>query len=135
MATILAHIQVKPGCEGRFEAIAGELFRATAEGEAACRHYEYFRGQKPGFYYCLLAFDDFRAFIDHQTSDHHEAASPKLGDLMEDIRLEWLDPVGSASSLPSTEMQSVRAGANELTTRYHELFAAQLADWWAVQRG
>ena len=129
MATILAHIQIRPGRETEFERIARDLHRAT-DAEPGKRHYEYWRAAKPGLYYCLLAFDDFHAFVAHQTSDHHEAASPQLGELIAKIRLEWVDPVQGASGLPATGMQPLPEGADELTTRYHQLFAPKLQPWW-----
>lgn len=133
MATILAHIQVRAGSESEFEALVATLHEATAR-ESGKRHYEYWRSATPGLYYCLLAFDDFHAFLAHQTSDHHEAASPKLGEWIEKIRLEWVDPVQGASDLPPTDMQPLREGSDELTTRYHRLFAAQLQEWWQPLR-
>lgn len=133
MATILAHIQIHPGMESDFEALVKELFAGTAE-EPAKRHYEYWRGAEPGLYYCLLAFDDFHGFLSHQTSDHHEKASPELGKLIAKMRLEWVDPVQGASELPPTAMQDLPADADELTARYHELFAATMQDWWEPLR-
>ena len=133
MATILAHIRIHPGKEVEFETLAREIFEGTAR-EAGKRHYEYWRGAEPGFYYCLLAFEDFHAFIVHQTSEHHEKASPELGKLIEKMRLEWVDPVQGASDLPPTQMQPLPEGADELTARYHKLFAATLQDWWQPVR-
>ena len=133
MATILAHIQIHPGKEAKFEALAATLFRDTA-AEPHKRHYEYWRAATPGLYYCLLAFDDFHGFLEHQTSDHHEQASPSLGELIEKMRLEWVDPVQGASELPSTERQALPEAADELTERYHKLFAPTLQDWWAPLR-
>ena len=130
MATILAHIQIKEGREREFEAIARTLHEATLSEESSVRHYEYWRGATPSLYYCLLAFDDFNAFIAHQTSDHHETASPKLGDLIADMKLEWVDPVGGASRLPPTDMQPLPDGSDALTERYHRIFAATIQDWW-----
>ena len=63
-------------------------------------------------------------------SDHHEAASPRIGDVCQDVRLEWVDPIGDSSSLPPTRMQALPEGADEKTTRYHEVFAAVVQDWW-----
>lgn len=134
MATILAHIHVRVGREREFEAIAQKLHAETHEQETRVRAYEYWRGAKPGLYYCLLAFDDFNAFLEHQTSDHHEAASPGLGELIRDMKLEWVDPVAGASKFPLTEMQPLAPDANELTTRYHRIFAAVLQDWWQELR-
>ncbi len=133
MATILAHIQIHAGKEIEFETLIRELFAGTRP-EAAKRHYEYWRSAESGLYYCLLAFDDFHGFLAHQTSDHHEKASPELGKLISKMRLEWIDPVQGASELPATEMQPLPADADELTARYHKLFAATLQDWWQPLR-
>ena len=48
--------------------------------------------------------------------------------------LEWVDPVAGASDLPPTDTQALPEGADELTTQYHSLFAAQVADWWLKLR-
>jgi quinol monooxygenase YgiN len=135
MATLLAHITVREGCEREFEEIARTLFTATHAHEHGVIHYEYWRGAAPRTYYTLLAFDDHRAFIRHQTSDHHESASPALGRLIEGLRLEWVDPIAGASPLPATEMQPCPDGADALTQAYTDRFAAQIAEWWSDQRG
>lgn len=134
MATILAHIRVRPGTETRFEELARTLHRSTHDGEEGVRRYEYWRGGDARTYYTLLAFDDFRSFITHQTSDHHEAASPALGEMIESIRLEWVDPVAGASDLPPTAHQEPLDGSDALTRRYSALFAADVADWWQPLR-
>ncbi len=134
MATLLAHIRVVEGAESRFESIARELFSATHATESTVRRYEYWRAAEPRCYYTLLAFDDFRAFIEHQTSDHHESASPRIGQVVESIRLEWLDPVQGASDLAPTDGQQPLAEADELTRRYSSRFAAQIAPWWLALR-
>lgn len=134
MATLLAHITVKPGCEARFEAVARVLHATTHRNEDAVRQYDYWRGADPRTYYTLLAFDDHRGFIAHQTSDHHEAAWPILRDLVDSIRWEWLDPVDSASNLPPTETQSAPDDADELTMDYTDRYAAVVADWWLALR-
>lgn len=133
MATLLVHIQVTPGHEAEFEDVVRELGEKTWP-EPGNRVYEYFRGAEPGLYYCLLSFDDFHAFLAHQTSDHHESASPKLGALVSDLKLEWVDPVNGASTLVPTEMQPVPDGANELTKTYHQVFAAKVQEWWQALR-
>ena len=134
MATLLAHITVRPGSEAEFEELARTLSERTHATETGVRRYEYWRGSEPRSYYTLLAFDDHRAFIAHQTSDHHEAASPQLGGLIERLRLEWLDPVEGACELPSTEMQPAATGADDLTVAYTARFAAVIADWWTPRR-
>ncbi len=130
MATILAHITVRAGEEQRFETIARSLYTATHDTETGVRRYEYWRGAEPRTYYTLLAFDDFVTFIGHQTSPHHESASPDLGAVLESIRLEWVDPIEGASPLPRTASQSMPADADELTQKYARRFAAQIAAWW-----
>lgn len=134
MATILAHITIKPGMEGAFEATVKPLFAASHAEEKALKRYEYWRGQEPGAYYCLLAFDDYAGFMAHQTSPHHEGAVAALGDQIADIRLEWVDPVQGASPLPTTEAGAVGEGASDLARQYAKLFPVALAGWWAGLR-
>lgn len=134
MATILAHLTIKAGSEARFEAIARELHDGTHGHETKVLRYEYWRGEKPRTYYTLLSFDDHRAFIEHQVSDHHETASPQLGEVCEAIRLEWVDPIQGSAPLPSTDDQDAPADADELTAKYAERYAAQVADWWLSLR-
>ena len=134
MATILAHIRVQPGRAAEFEKVARALYKGTHENEKRFHHYEYWRGAEPGLYYCLLAFEDFLAFLEHQTSDHHETQGAELGPLVSDIKLEWVDPVAGASKLPPTDMQELPTDANELTRRYHEAYAATVQEWWQALR-
>ena len=134
MATILAHLTIKAGCESRFEEIARDLYDGTHANETKVLRYEYWRGAEPRTYYTLLSFDDHQAFIEHQVSDHHETASPLLGEVCEAIRLEWVDPIQTSSDLPSTNAQDAPAGADALTTTYTERYAAQVADWWMSLR-
>lgn len=134
MATILAHISVKSGSEARFEEISRDLHRASHAGEQGLLRYEYWRGAEPGTYYTLLSFSDFASFIAHQTSEHHEAASPQLGSVLSGLRLEWVDPIVGASDLPPTEAQDLSGSTDELTRAYAKRFAAQIAPWWGPLR-
>lgn len=134
MATMLAHITVKPGTEATWEAICRRIHAASHETEPRLLRYEYWRGQEERTYYCSLAFEDHQAFIVHQVSDHHEDESPRIRDCLESFRLEYLDPVAGASGLPATEHQDAPDGADELTTTYTERFRAQVADWWLALR-
>ena len=134
MSTILAHLRVQPGEERRLEDLIRELYAKSQATDPGLRHYQYWRGAEPGTYYCLLAYDDHRSFIAHQTSGHHESASPVLREVLADIRLEWVDPVAGASDLPPTETQDAPDGADELTRDYTQRFAAELADWWSPLR-
>ena len=134
MATILAHITVKPGTEAEWEAIAAELYAASHAHEDNILRYEYWRGAEERTYYTLLAFPDHHAFIVHQTSDHHETASPNIGRVVEKIRLEWVDPISDSSPLPPTNHQDAPADADDLTAKYTESYAAVVADWWYALR-
>lgn len=128
MTTLLAHINVVEGKEAEFEQIAGEMYRATHSEETGVKRYEYWRGEQPGMYYCLLSFDDFRAFLAHQTSEHHEA--PDWGSVIAGIRLEWVDPLASGSDLPPTLPQDIAENASELMKQYAETYAVKRAEWW-----
>lgn len=134
MATILAHITVHAGKESEFEAIARDLYQSSHREESALRYYEYWRGAEERSYYALLAFDDQRSFIEHQVSDHHEAAGPRLQQLIESIRLEFVDPVDGASPLPPTDAQDPPSDADPLTADYSTRYAAQVARWWLELR-
>ena len=134
MATLLAHITVRSGAERQFEDIARTLYDRTHAREHGVRRYEYWRGAEPRTYYTLLAFDDHRSFIVHQTSDHHETASPALGQVIESLRLEWVDPIANASPLPATDPQPAPLGAPDLVVEYTDRFAAAVAQWWLALR-
>ena len=134
MATLIAHIRVVEGGEARFEELARRLFRVSHGTEPALRRYEYWRGTEPRQYYTLIACDHFHGFLAHQTSVHHESAAPDLGEVIESLRIEWVDPVAGASDLPATRMQDLASDANELTRKYSERFAAQIATWWLELR-
>jgi quinol monooxygenase YgiN len=134
VATFLAHIRVHAGRETEFEAVAAVLWRDTHRTESGVRRYEYWRGQTAGTYYALASFDSYRAFIEHQTSAHHTAASPHLRELIAEIRLEWLDSVSSAGGQPPTEMTPPPADADAATRDYYERQPAIVADWWRSLR-
>ena len=61
-------------------------------------------------------------------------ASPDLGDVLESLRLEWVDPITGASDLPPTEHQPAPDGADALTAAYTDRFAAAVAPWWTPLR-
>ncbi len=134
MATILAHIKIREGKEADFEQIARDLYADSHANETGLLRYEYWRGAEPRTYYTLLSFEDHRTFIVHQTSDHHEDASPGIGAAVESIRLEWVDPIADASPLPPTEHQDALPDTDELTKKYTESYAAAVANWWASRR-
>lgn len=134
MATILAHITVRPGMAAEFEGVARTLYAATHDLEPRVRRYEYWRGADENTYYSLLSFDTFNDFIGHQASDHHESASPQLGKMIAGLRLEWVDPIGGASPLTPTNGGTPGESASDLERLYSKRFAAQVAEWWESLR-
>lgn len=134
MASLIAHIRVKPGREADFEQTSRALFAASHAREPALRRYEYFRGQAQGAYYCLLAFDDAVGFLTHQSSAHHEAAAAPLMEMVEALNLEWVDPVQGASPLPPTAPQPTPANADAAMRRYAETMPVISANWWTPLR-
>ena len=131
MATFLAHIHIKAGREEAFEQLAAELHSAAHAKETRLVRYEYWRGSEPGSYYTLASFEDFAAFLEHQTSDHHESAVPALREVTAAMRLEWLDPVPGASDAAATDVAPLPEGASDLAATYHARFSVDVvADWW-----
>ncbi len=63
MTTIIAHITIKEGSEAQFESIMQDMVARTLTEETGVLRYEYFKGQTPNFYYCLLSFKDKWAFL------------------------------------------------------------------------
>jgi quinol monooxygenase YgiN len=130
VATILAHITVKPGQETEFEGIAQTLFRSSHDQEAGLLRYEYWRGQDVGSYYTLLSFRSYADFISHQISPHHEQAASRLGDVIANLRLEWLDPLVGASDLPCAQSAQLEDSPDPLVRRAARMFPVQLGSWW-----
>lgn len=131
MATCLAHIRVKDGKAAEFEALATQLYAASTGHEPGMVRYEYWRGQEPGSYYCLESFTTgFAGFLAHETSPHHEAAAEPIMALIEDFKLEWLDPVPGAAPLGTSHEFTLGADATERERLYAELFPLRLASWW-----
>ena len=128
MTTILAHIDIKPGKEAKFEGIMKDMVEQTFGTEQGVLRYEYFKGQKPNFYYCLLAFEDKWTFYRHQNSDHHEGHD--FGDVIAGISLEYLDPVSNANPLPHTEDAPLTDDMDEGMKRAQGMYPIAIADWW-----
>jgi quinol monooxygenase YgiN len=134
MATILAHITIKPGAEAQMEAMAKALYPATHANETHVRRYEYWRGQAERTYYTLLSFDDYVGFLEHQASPHHEQLTAGFGDIIESFRLEWLDPIQGGSPLVTTENQPAPPDANATMKAYAARMPAEVASWWLPLR-
>jgi len=133
VATLLASIRVRAGSERQFEDIARRLFKATHAAESSVRRYEYWRGAEQGMYYALESFDDYAGFIAHETSPHHLAALPELREVLQDVRLEWIDPVAGASTLKPTDRPDV---ADDLAARHglDDRYRVTIQDWWLSLR-
>ena len=116
MATFLAKIKIIQGKEAAFESTAREMFEATHKHEPSCRRYEYWRGAEPGTYYCLESFDDYMGFMNHQASPHHEA--PDFGSMIEEMELEWLDPILMPSILPLSNRHKTCCVRSPLIPRF-----------------
>jgi len=131
MTTILAHIEIKPGKEEKFEAIMKDMVARTLLEEGVNR-YEYYKGQKENFYYCLLSFADKWAFYRHQNSDHHEGHD--FAEVLQAIRLEYLDPVEEACPLPPTEDPPLAPDMDDGMKTAQRRYPSQIADWWAQRK-
>jgi quinol monooxygenase YgiN len=134
MATFIAHIRIKPGHEQAFEEMARAMYAATHGTETHVLRYEYWRAQAERTYYVLEAFDDYRGFLEHQSSEHHETLTAGFRDMIEDFRIEWIDPVQGASPLPATTHQEPGSAASDLARAYAERMPAEAAPWWAPLR-
>ena len=135
MATLLSYIKVKEGQEAAYEDMQATLYDETHAREPDCRRYEFFRGPERGEYYALLSFDDFQAFLVHQSSEHHEDFGAKFGNIIDDHWVKWVDPMdrGSAGLVP-TNPQEPQADATDLMIENSRSMAIEVPDWWREQR-
>ncbi len=129
MTTLLAHIQIKPGKEAKWEGIMHDMVTETFGTEDGVLRYEYWKGQEPLSYYCLLSFKDKWAFYHHQMSDHHEGHD--FADVLAGIRLEYIDPVeGAGGGLPPTTDPALEDDASEAMRTAQERFPLAIPAWW-----
>ena len=131
MATILAHLEVHLGKEAEWEAIMADMVRKTFEQEEQVLRYEYFKGQEPLRYYCLLSFEDKWAFYLHQASDYHEGHD--FESVLANVELEYLDPVKGANALPPTENPPLPDDASETLRNTEQVFPILIPGWWAAR--
>lgn len=130
MATLLAHIQIKPGKETKWEAIMRDMVAQTFGAEDGVLRYEYWKGQEPNHYYCLLSFKDKWAFYAHQMSDHHEGHD--FADVLAGITLEYIDPVeGAGGQLPHTCDPALPADGSADMRTAQERFPLTIPAWWS----
>ena len=132
MATFIAKIKIFEGKEAEFEEVAKMMYRETHTHEPTCLRYEYWRGAEPRSYYCMESFENFVGFMEHQVSPHHEA--PDFGSLLEEIELEWLDPIEGACELPPTDSQELPADASDLMKEYASTHPLTVQAWWLALR-
>ena len=132
MTSILAHIEIQEGKEEKWEAIMHDMVSRTFEEETGVLRYEYFKGQKPNFYYCFLSFKDKWTFYRHQNSDHHEGYD--FAEVLKNIKLEYLDPVEDACPLPGTEDPPLTNDMGEDMRRAQKQYPSAIADWWTGRK-
>lgn len=133
MTTLLAHIQIKPGTEEQWEAIMHDMITQTFATEEGVLRYEYWKGQEPNLYYCLLSFTDKWAFYAHQMSDHHETHD--FAAVLDGIRLEYVDPVaGAGGGLPQTSDPALPDDASDAMKTAQERFPLDIPAWWAARK-
>lgn len=128
MATLLCHIEINPGREADFEAVAKEMYRRTHAEEPNCIRYEYYRAALPGKYYTLLSFTDSVAFWEHQISDYHEGFD--FESMIKSIEMEWVDPVQEAAPLKPTRSTPPADAVNAAVKAAAETFPVQVQAWW-----
>lgn len=130
MTTLIAHIRIKPGKLEKWEAIMQDMVAQTFGTEDGVVRYEYWKGQEENFYYCLLSFRDKEAFYHHQMSDHHEGHD--FADVLEDIKLEYVDPVqGAGGGLAPTIDPPLAPDAGDEQKVAQTRFPLDIANWWA----
>lgn len=129
MATILAHIEIKPGTEAQWEAIMEDMVRQTFAHEEGVLRYEYFKGRSPLHYYCLLSFEDKWAFYAHQASDYHEGHD--FESVLAKVELEYLGPVKGACELPPTLNPPVPSDATDVVRATEVTFPIEVPAWWS----
>jgi quinol monooxygenase YgiN len=132
MATLLAHIKIQPGKEAKWEAIMHDMVAETFGTEDGVIRYEYWKGQEPLSYYCLLSFKDKWAFYHHQMSDHHEGHD--CADVLAGITLEYIDPVqGAGGGLPPTTDPALPDDASDTMKIAQERFPLSIPAWWSAR--
>jgi quinol monooxygenase YgiN len=132
MATLLAHIKIQPGKEAKWEAIMHDMVAETFGTEDGVIRYEYWKGQEPLSYYCLLSFKDKWAFYHHQMSDHHEGHD--FADVLAGITLEYIDPVqGAGGGLPPTTDPALPDDASDTMKIAQERFPLSIPAWWSAR--
>lgn len=106
-----------------------DMVSQTFAHEEQVLRYEYFKGQSPLHYYCLLSFEDKWAFYLHQASDYHEGHD--FESVLANVELEYLDPVKGASDLPPTLNPPLPDGATDAQRATEAAFPIHIPGWWS----
>ena len=134
MSTLLVHLTIRAGREREFEETARSMYASSHSHESGLRRYEYWRGEAPRSYYTLEAFDDYNGFLRHQASGHHESYTPLFREIIESIRMEWVDALQGASPLAPTDEVPLPDDASDVMKAHAERSPVQVAPWWAALR-
>ena len=127
-------MQIKPGMEARFEAMSRDLYARSHANEPGLLRYEYWRGQTPQMYYALLSFVDYESFLIHQASDHHSELTAGIKDMVDSLRLEFVDPVPGAAPLPTNTSVALTQPTAPLIEYYADRYPYLEASWWPKLR-
>ena len=141
MFALLAHVVLRAGTAARFEELARQLAHESVTRESGLRRYEYFRREEPDHFLAVMAFDDYRDFIAHQSSEHHHVLAGAMRDMIVEIRLEQIDAISGCSILaPIGEAVVTSVGTDlspptdaELTARtehYQQRYPLSPVSWW-----
>lgn len=129
MATLLAHMRVRPGKEAEWEALMRSMTLETFRKEGGVIRYEFWKGETERTYYCLLAFKDKFAYYEHQMSEAFQEAD--LSPLLEEHTVEYLDPVqGAGGGLPPTRDPPLPDDAGEELREMQQLYPIRMPAWW-----
>lgn len=128
MATMLAKIKVHDHLIDKWENTITELVDKTLANEPEVVRYEYWKSTEPNTWYGLLSFTSKHAFFVHQDADYHR--TPALGECIEHMTLEFVDPVHNASPLVRTENPPLPEDAPEGIKEWEDITPVQVANWW-----
>lgn len=130
MATMLAHMTVRPGKQEEWEAVMRALTLETFRREAGVIRYEFWKGEAERSYYGLLAFKDKFAYYEHQMSAAFQQVD--LEDLLEELRVEHVGPVeGAGGGLPPTNDPPLPEDAGEALRDVQARYPLRIPEWWS----
>jgi quinol monooxygenase YgiN len=132
MATILVRIRVRAGSEQRFEELARQAYVETHATDEGLRRYEFWRGSAPGSYVILESYAEFRHYVAHQRSDHHRRLAAGFREVIDEMTLEWIDPVSGGGPDWQSGPPTPADGDDERTQAVLGRLAKELPEWWDV---